>query len=357
MVCTTNPSFAQCERAKLAAAPGQPGEDFGRSVAISGNVTVVGEPTEEDYAGAAYVFRFDGTRWIQETRLVASDGVPGDRFELGDLFGSSVSISGNVALIGAHSHDTANEFNRGAAYVFRYDGVDWVEEAKLVASDGHWGDVFGKSVSIDRDVAIIGARNDEINGALAGSAYIFRYNGSEWAQEAKLIASDIDHHDLFGGAVSISGDLAVIGAWGNNDAGMNSGAAYVFRYKGREWPEETKLTAFDASPDDRYGRAVSISGDARVVVVGSYQDDADIDFQTGSAYVYHYDNNEWAFRTKLAASDPVGPFPFFGRSVSIASDGNVIIIGAPSDGALGAESGAAYVFGYDGTDWEISPSY
>jgi hypothetical protein len=166
------------------------------------------------------VFRFDGTTWNEEAKLTASDGAAGDRF------GFSVSVSGDVAIVAAFLDDDAGT-DSGSAYVFRFDGAAWNEEAKLAASDGAADDHFGISVAVSADVAVAGANADDDAGLQSGSAYVFRFDGTAWNEEAKLNASDGALGDLFGGAVAVC-ETAVIGATGDDDAGTNSGSAYVF---------------------------------------------------------------------------------------------------------------------------------
>ncbi len=140
--------------------------------------------------------------------------------------------------------------------------------AKLLPDDGAAGDVFGESVSISGDVAVVGARLDDDNGNASGSAYVFRWNGSAWVQQAKLTASDGAAGDFFGFSVSISGDVAVIGAFFDDDNGINSGSAYVFQKPVGGWVDMTqtaKLTASDGAANDIFGHSVSISGEVAVV--------------------------------------------------------------------------------------------
>jgi N-acetylneuraminic acid mutarotase len=149
------------------------------------------------------------------------------------------------------------------------------EEAKLTASDAAERDWFGESVSVSGDLALIGANGNDDAGPDSGSAYVYRYDPSsgEWIEEAKLTASDTAPADLFGGSVSVSGDLAVIGAFGDDDAGGESGSAYVYRYdpSSGDWIEEAKLTASDGAAGDNFGFSVSVSGD--LAVIGAKKDD------------------------------------------------------------------------------------
>lgn len=148
-----------------------------------------------------------------------------------------------MIAIGAHWDDD-NGFDSGSTYIFRWNGTQWIEEQKLVASDGNNADMFGKSISVSSDVVVIGASTDD-KGHNSGSAYIFRWNGVRWNEEQKLLASDGVEHDFFGHSVSILGDVAVIGAWQNYING--NGAAYIFRWDGAQWIEDHKLTAYDGA--------------------------------------------------------------------------------------------------------------
>jgi len=239
------------EEAKLTASDAAAIDFFGRAVAVSGDRAVVGAYGGDGAAGdagSAYVFRRDdgGTPsdpsddvWVEEAKLTASDAAASDSF------GFSVSVSGDRAVVGARENDDAGS-RSGSAYVYRRDDSGtpsdpsddvWVEEAKLTASDAAPDDLFGYSVSISGDRAVVGAHGNDDAGDSSGSAYVFRrddggtpsdLSDDVWVEEAKLTASDAAATDYFGVCVAISGDRAVVGASGNDDAGSGSGAAYVF---------------------------------------------------------------------------------------------------------------------------------
>jgi hypothetical protein len=271
-------TFATTET-KLLASDSAESDWFGHAVSISGDVALVGAELDGDkgtYSGAAYVFRWNGSAWAEEDKLLASDGL---RY---DFFGFSVSISGDVALVGAYGDDDSGT-DAGAAYVFRWNGESWEEEDKLLASDGAAGDQFGHAVSISGNVALVGASWDDDRGADSGAAYVFRWNGSSWEEEDKLLASDGAAGDQFGHAVSISGNVALVGAYLDDDSGTDAGAAYVFRWNGSSWLEEQKLLASDGDANDRFGSSVSISGD--VALVGAFWDD-DNSTDAGAAYLF-----------------------------------------------------------------------
>ena len=254
--------------------------------------------------------------WRQRQKIIASDGAAGDGF------GQSVSISGDLAIVGA-SDDDDNGYNSGSAFIFKWDGASWMEQQKLTASDGAAGDDFGWSVSISGDLAIVGAGFDDDNGTESGSAYIFKWDGASWVEQQKLTALDGATWDLFGYSVSItrggagagSGDLAIVGAMYDDDNGDNSGSAYIFKWDGASWVEQKKLTASDGAHDDKFGHSVSISSD--LVIVGAYWDD-DNARDSGSAYIFKWDGASWMEQQKLIAWDGAAN-DHFGWSVSITS--------------------------------------
>ena len=210
------------ERQNLLSSDGAVNDQFG-CVSISGDYAIVGAPLDDDKgtdSGSAYIFKWDGTIWVEQQKLTASDGAAGDRF------GWFISISGDYAIVGAFYGDSG----KGSAYIFKWDGTIWVEQQKLTASDGAAFDQFGCSVSISGDYAIVGAYYDDDKGTDSGSAYIFKWDGTSWVRQQKLTASDGAVNDIFGVSVSISGDYAIVGARLDDDKGDNSGSAYIFKF-------------------------------------------------------------------------------------------------------------------------------
>ncbi len=329
---------AWTQEAKLIASGLNAHEGFALSVAIAGDVCVVGAGGNDnengENAGAVYVFRHDSetSTWGQEVALLASDGAEGE------AFGRSVSISDNVLIVGASYHDFFA--SGGAAYIFRYDEEtgNWVEEARLSASDGAGRDEFGSSVSISGDVCVVVAKSDDDNGEDSGSAYVFRYDaeGEAWNQEAKLLPSDGGpSYGYFGTTISISGDACVVGTYGG---------AHVYRYDATDetWGEESKILppGGPSGNSNSFGNAASISGDACVV---SFDADDDNGTLSGSAYVFRHDaeGETWNQEAKLLASDGAAS-DYLGSAISIS--GRVCLIGAPFDDEKGLGSGSAYVF-------------
>ena len=298
------------QQQKITRAGGAVNDYFGSSVAISGNTVVVGAHGVNSSAGAAYVFTRSGTTWTQQQALTSGDA--------GALqFGSSVAVSGDSAVVGAPSANS----NAGAAYVFTRSGTTWTHQQRLVASDGAAGYYFG-TVAIDGDTAVVGAFGHN-------ATYVFTRSGTVWTQQQKLTASDAAVGDDFGYSVGVSADTAVIGNEGHNSG---EGSAYVFTRSGTTWTQQKELTAADGAAGDNFGDAVGVSGNS--AVIGARLHDAG----NGAAYLFTRSGTTWGLPQEV--TDTAGASRrHFGWSAAV--DGTTTLVGA-----LGrnASSGAAYVF-------------
>ncbi len=325
------------ETARISAREGAERDEFGSSTSLSGRRALIGAYGDDDNgsaAGAAYVFDFFGSSEHPTAKLTPSEG------GLGEGFGTAVGLSGDRALIGAPGW-----LDPGSAYVFEWIESGWIETARITPNDADTQIHFGVSADLEADRALIGANTDRDNGNGAGAAYMYEFDGENWTLIQKLTASDGDLNDRFGSSVSLSGDRALVGAEGDEDNGPSSGSAYVFEFDGAAWNEVAKLLASDGDDADNFGLSVSLSGDR--ALVGAYGDD-DNGNAAGAAYVFEFDGSTWTETAKLTGSE-TGPLGFFGRSVSLSS--NRAVIGASGDDANGPRSGSAYVFDFDGTNW------
>ena len=314
--------------ARLTASDRHGSDYFGSALSVDGDCALVSAPGHSGYTGATYVFDRIGAEWTQTAFLGASDRKDGD------VFGKSLSLSGDYALIGAYGNSDAGR-NSGSAYIFERGVSRWTEVQKLVAPDAAEGDWFGRFVSLSGDYALVGAPFDYGVGEESGSAYVFERGASEWEYVTKLTASDAAGGDKFGWSVSLSGDYALIGAYGSGDAG----AAYMFERRQSGWTQVDKLVADDAAPNDRFGYSASLSGDC--ALIGAYADD-DAGDVSGSAYVFERRAAGWTQADKLTASD-AAPGDWFGYSVSV-DDGQAVIGAYGDDGRGILYAGAAYIF-------------
>jgi hypothetical protein len=258
---------------------------FSYSVALSDDTALVGAVDAQGNvggSGAAYVFTRSGGTWSQQAKLIAADG------DMSDAFGWSVALSGDSAVIGAKGDRVEGTYS-GSAYVFTRSGGTWSQQAKLTASDGADFDQFGCSVALSDDTTLVGNNRGDGNDTNSGAAYVFTRSGGTWSQQAKLIASDGNGFDLFGDSVALSGNTALVGAWANDDSGHSSGSAYIFTRSGSTWSQQAKLTAADSAADDFFGHSVALSGDT-ALVGAPFDDDNGTD--SGSAYVFALADND-----------------------------------------------------------------
>jgi hypothetical protein len=322
---------------KIVSTPGFDNESFGSSIALSGNTALVGACCYQYYPGAAYIFTFNGNSWVQQ-QIGPSDGLA-----MPDHFGTAVALSGTKALVGTPGKTIGSNTAQGAVYVFTFNGNSWIQQQKLTASDGAMGDGFGTSVSLSGGTAIVGA-NKKVLGSGAntaqGAAYVFTYDGTSWTQQQRLAASDGASNDQFGLAVAVSGSTALIGA-PYKAIGFNTsqGATYVFAFNGSTWVQKQILGASDGHAYDNFGSSVAVSGTA--ALVGAYDKTMGSHSLQGSAYVFAFDGASWLEQQELSGSDSTAN-DYFGSSVAL--DGSIALVGAYA-------RSTAYVFQNSAGQW------
>ncbi|MFG0286122.1 MAG: GC-type dockerin domain-anchored protein [Phycisphaerales bacterium JB039] len=334
--------WSQCPLDALAGSAASTGDGMGLAVRFDGDRAVVGAYLDDpsgDGSGSAYVFRRTSGGWIEEAYLVPSDG------QAGDQFGTSLDISGDVIVVGAWRRAS----DRGTAYVFRFDGAGWVEEARLDPLGGEQDDRIAESVAVEGDVIVLGAAGDDDNCGTRGdpgAAYVYRYDGASWIEEAKLLDPDCEIGERFGVSVSISGPVILVGAWQDVAPSQprDSGSATFFRHDGAGWVVEQKVWAFDAGLEQWFGWATAVDGDTAVITA---RHDDDVGRESGSAYVYQYDGmtGQWSLDQKLVSAD-AGAFAELGFSAAI--DGDLLLLGAFSSSFAAANAGAAIPFRREG---------
>ncbi len=309
-------------------------EYFGYSVDVDGDIIVVGAKGYNSNQGAIYVFEKDLTNgWdVDPIRFIASDG------HISDYFGQAVAIDGNTIVAGAYNaaDDDSNRHNdynydkeKGAAYVYEYSNGNWSFTIKLIDPDGEsrgegsttWGDQFGRSVSIDGDIIVIGSWYDDwAPYTLPGSACVFRRVEGLWdiASKVKLVSSTQQTQAYFGLTVAVSGNVIAIGSpYYVNGSGISGGRVSVFRWNDVQWIEEKTLIAPDYANGAYFGERLSLEGDR--IVVGEYHSSN----WTGSAYLFEWDGETWSDGTSLVTG---GSGDRLGSSVAICDD--VVFVGA-----------------------------
>ncbi|RQH22587.1 FG-GAP repeat protein [Okeania hirsuta] len=309
---------------KLTAPDGSERDFFGGSVALRDNLALIGAPLDDDNArnsGSAYLF--DTTTGSLLQKFTAPDGSDGD------IFGNSVALSDNLALIGAPGDDDKGT-DSGSTYLF--DTTTGSLLQKFIAPDGFSAGVFGGSLTLRDNLALIGAPGDQENGILSGSAYLFDTSTGSLLQ--KFTAPDGSDEDLFGFSVALSDNLALIGALTDNDNGRSSGSTYLFDTTTGSLLQ--KFTAPDGSEFNFFGNSVALSD--RLALIGASGDD-DNGRSSGSTYLF--DTTTGSLLQKLTAPDG-SEGDIFGNSVALSD--RLALIGAPADQDNGENSGSAYLF-------------
>lgn len=272
------------QHATLAAADGDSEDRFGVSVALDTDTALVGAKQDEhpngDQAGAAYVFVRESGEWRQQAKLAPDDG------RKGAGFGFSVALLGGTALVGAPGHVDRTGHAFGAAYVFERSDTAWSQEATLTVDGNDPGDGFGWAVGVAPGTALVGSPLDgDPNGTRAGSAYAFERANGGWNQPVKLAAEDGDSKDFFGAAVAVADGTALIGTPNEEDPnGTKSGAAYVFEGANDGWRQGDKLTVETGDSKDGFGWAIALAGE--LALIGAPGDEIHNESRAGAAYVF-----------------------------------------------------------------------
>lgn len=338
MICSR--VAAQCSVQSFVPAP-----EHIEHLALDGEWAAFGDVPANDWEGAVHIYRLVGGVWQFHSQLVSP-------FPQGmEILGSSIAMQDDGWLVIGAPGSSAPLLQQGRVYIFRWNeatGV-WEHEASLVASDGAAFDIFGWDVDIDGDRIIVAARDAVLDGqSLRGAVYIFRKNGDEWIEEAKLIDPVGEAGDLFGMSVALEGNVALIGAHANEDAGGGAGAAFVFEFDGEDWNLLQQLAPDPQSSGQTsawFGYAVDIS--AGRLLIGAPEEESD----NGAAYVFDRAGNHYVRIARLAAANPVGPFPHLGGDVSFAMNGTTVLGGAYFDDELAYRAGAVHVFRLQSEGW------
>jgi FG-GAP repeat len=326
----------------------QPSDEFGFSVSLSGKALLVGAPRRvrnSTQTGEAFVFQSQPSEaWSQTAALAPND------LSDGDEFGSSVAISDDTAIVSARRDDDRGEV-AGSAYILQRDHggpASWGQVKKLYASDAAGFDIFGDAVAISGDTAVVGAfGKDGHGGDRSGAVYIFERNHGgpdAWGEVAKLTPSNPTGFNTFGTSVAISDDTIIVGASADDNRGDMIGSAYIYQRDAERpggWREVSRIRPSDSSPLNKFGGSVSIFG--TTALIGAFWDN-DKGNRAGAAYVFEQDQQNtdiWSEVAKLTAADGAAE-DWFGNSVAISDEFGVV--GSLQDDDQGPYSGSAYVF-------------
>ena len=323
------------QQAKLVAQPAFAGDGLGGNVALNNNVAMLGVMRRDDKgkdSGAVVSFERKKNVWKQSVIFTAPDAKPGD------AFGQSIALTENHLVIGAPRNDVLG-IDSGAAYIYKRENETWRYQAKIMASDGAVGDLFGISVAIDGNTILVGADLHDEKAKDAGAVYVYVLDDNNWKQEAKLMASDGGETDIFGVRVALSGNTALISARRDDidEIGIDAGSAYIFVRDGRTWTQHIKLISPDGQADDRFGRGVALSGDTAIISAMNHDAEGT---DTGALYVYKKDSGGWLYTSKFVAKSSM-PNDKFGWSLGLSN--GVAVVATPNHDAKGQEAGAVFV--------------
>ncbi len=406
------------QQAYIKASNTESGDQFGRAVSISsdGNTLAVAAHRERSntagingnesdnssiWSGAVYLYKFNGSSWEQQAYIKASNTDSFDQFGQAISLASdgrtlAVSATGESSIARGVNGDELNNSatNSGAVYLYRDNGNNWVQQAYIKASNTDEFEQFGTSVSLSSNgntLAVgsqgessnaMGINSDESNNlaSFAGAVYLYRYNGSNWYQQAYIKASNTNSYDLFGRSISLAadGNTLAVGAPGeasnskgidgdeaNNDSSL-AGAAYLFRYENNQWLQTAYIKASNTDAGNSFGYSVALSPDASKLAVSAYKEKSSSTGingdqnniaanESGAVYLFHYNDNYWEQNSYIKASN-TNSSDFFGYSIDLSSNGLKLAIGAPNEdsGDTGingdqsdnsaSSSGAVYIY-------------
>ena len=279
----------------LAPTDGATSDWFGRSVSIQGNTIAIGAPQDDDFGaecGSVYIYTFNGTSWIQQSKLTAADA------NAGDNFGQSVALSGASIVIGAPFDDDAGS-SSGSAYIFTFNGTSWNQQAKLTASDASSSDSFGYGVALDGDTALVGAYRANLGGfgSDAGAAYVYTRSAVTWSQSTKLVPASLAAGDDCAWSVALDGEHALLSARGHAN---NQGSVFHFRNSVAGWVEVNELVASDGAVGDEFSLSIDLDGER--AMVGAYLHDG-AGGSAGAAYLFDL------FRVDVVPAAPIAGQP------------------------------------------------
>jgi trimeric autotransporter adhesin len=360
------------QQAYLKGSNAEPGDKFGSSVAISGNLIAVGAPanTLPGVGGAVYIFVRDADgEWTQEAYLKSSNTAAA----AGDRFGTRVALENDTLVVGSPDLSTLV----GSAYVFIRDANgSWSQQAVITPSDPLPDTGFSQVLALHADTLAVGAPFHP-GLDLSGAVYIYRRQGANWSEEARLKGSNTGSNDFFGFSIALSGDTLAVGAYGeasgsvgiggdqNDNTAPNSGAVYVFdRNDTGSWAQTAYIKASNAETGDTFGYSVALSNDWLAVSAdnedggsagmgGTESDNTKL--SAGAAYLFVRDlSGNWSQQLYIKASNP-DLNDRFGRS-SAALSNSTLVFAAPVEdsNATGVDgdssnntaqgSGAVYIF-------------
>ncbi|MFZ1528932.1 MAG: hypothetical protein WAT19_09280 [Ferruginibacter sp.] len=315
------------------------GDNFGASVSISGIFSIIGSPLDDAAKGSASIYRFNGTTWQFVQKIYDPLGVSGNKF------GFSVSMYGDFVFVGSPYND-AGGTDKGSVSVFQFNGTAWVFRQNLADALGEANDNYGISASVFGNTAVVGSPFANTTVVNAGAAFIYHFNGSNWVLLQKVFDATATNGENFGISVSICQNYLIVGEDEDNvAANFQQGSALIFKSSAGVWSLMKKISSSNGGMFDNFGKTVSISEE--IAVVGAPFHSNGSNTNQGAAYTFQYNGTDW-LESELPFNEGHAEVNF-GRSVFI--DGSYAIVGADADVISGVRSGSATIFQRIGSQW------
>ena len=307
-------------------------DQFGFSVALSGDTAVVGAPSAisgiPQGRGTAYVFRNVGGAWQLEQELVDPDPV------VDSGYGYAVAIDTDTIAVGSWG---------SGIWIWTRSGSTWTAATDITSPATL--DSFGAALDLDGASLIVGAPRDDDAAANAGTAYVYTGAGATWTLESELPSTTATASDFYGESVTISGDTAVVGIPRANDGpSTNTGAFQVWTRAGAVWTVGDTVVSVTNADGDLFAATVAIDGGK--LIVGAPFGDAPGNTNIGWVYFYEISGGSATFQAGFMGQGP----PFGGSQLgdSVAIDGSLAVAGSIEEAGADAN---AYTYGFDGTQW------
>jgi len=311
---------------------------FGKSISLYGEWLAISSVYDNDNgnkSGSVYMYHLIDDNWIEHSKIIANDGMPYDRF------GYSLDLYEDILIVGAIFDDDLGE-NSGSAYAHFLNNNEWVFTQKIYANINNDDNNFGIELSIYDNTLAVSSINADIDYLNQGVVDIFTLNSENiWSYNQTILSTNPNHYDYFGISIDIYKNLIAVGSYFDDQINNNSGAVYLYENNNNNWVAIDNITSEDAYANDNFGLSLSVYDDW--LAVGSIDDDNGIN--SGSAYIYHKEDNGYIEKIKISASDG-SEYDEFSGSIYLHS--NNLIVGSKYDDDMGIDSGSAYFFTYKG---------
>jgi choice-of-anchor B domain-containing protein len=302
-------------------------QSFGATAAVSGGDVLFGQTTYDREPGSIFIYRRSGESWSEAAKLSASDGSPGD------MFGSTLSVDGDRMLVGAYLADSG----RGAAYIFeRGSQGAWREAARLLPAGASRSDTLGTWVALRGDVALVTYGSTPDSGSTRQVLVFRRDPAGNWRAVGPLEVAGVNPGERFARGIALGDRVAAVSASGRDSA---TGVVWVFPARGDGWGEPVVLTG----PEKQSGFGAALAFQGSRLLVGA----PGLEGGRGGIVVFERSGDTWREVGRAQAGE-AGERLFFGATMVPAAD--AVLVGAPGADRF---TGAIYQVRPEGDGWDV----